>query len=78
MRPALLVWALAALATTSFAAPTDAEKAGAVLAADAVQGETPASGGEAVEYTTFNGVQVPPMKDIPGDEFAETIKQGYW
>ncbi|KIX02447.1 protein disulfide-isomerase domain [Rhinocladiella mackenziei CBS 650.93] len=72
MRPALLAWALAAVLTTSLAAPPT------VLSKDAVSGETNAEGGDAVKYTTFNGIQVPPMKEIQGDEFAETIKNGYW
>jgi protein disulfide-isomerase len=71
MRPALLAWALAALyAVLILSAPPG--KAGAK---EAVEGET--SDGEA-EYTTFNGIKVPPMKDIGGDNFAETIKEGYW
>lgn len=28
--------------------------------------------------TTFNGVEVPPMKDLTPDNFEETIKDGYW
>ncbi|KIW17202.1 protein disulfide-isomerase domain [Exophiala spinifera] len=78
MRPALLAWALAAVFTTSFAAPPGSPKPGNVLSDDAVSGETPAEGGEAVEYTVFNGIKVPPMVEIEGSKFAETIKDGYW
>lgn len=75
MRPALLVWALAALTTTSFAVPAGKDN---VLAKGAVEGETPAEGGEAIEYTVFNGIKVPPMIEIEGDKFKETIADGYW
>lgn len=77
MRPALLAWALAAVFTTSFAAPPGSPKAN-VLSNDAVSGETPAEGGEAIDYTVFNGINVPPMVEIEGSKFAETIKDGYW
>lgn len=78
MRPASLAWALSVLALVS-ARPKDFEPAKAeLLAEDAVQGDTPANTKEAVEYTVFNGIEVPPMKDIKGEDFAETIKEGYW
>ena len=73
----MLAWALSALTLVS-ARPKDFEPAKAeLLAEEAVKGDTPANK-EAVEYTVFNGVEVPPMKDIKGDEFAETVKDGYW
>ena len=79
MKPALLAWAIAALCTVpSYAAPPGKGKSDTTLSQDAVQGETPAGGDEAVKYTTFNGIKVPPMKEIEGDKFAETIKDGYW
>lgn len=28
--------------------------------------------------TVFNGVTVPPMKELPGTGFEESIKDGYW
>lgn len=28
--------------------------------------------------TTFNGIEVPPMKDLTPDNFEETVKDGYW
>ena len=77
MRPALLAWALAAICTTSTALPPW-QKEAKELSEDAVAGETPAEGGEAVTYTTFNGIQVPPMVEIEGVKFEETIKDGYW
>ncbi|ETI22653.1 protein disulfide-isomerase domain [Cladophialophora carrionii CBS 160.54] len=78
MRPALLAWALAAAFSTSIAAPPGSKGGATTLSDDAINGETPAEGGEAVDYTVFNGIKVPPMKEIQGDEFAETIKDGYW
>jgi hypothetical protein len=79
MKPALWAWALASVFTTVFAAPPGPEpRKGAVLSDDAVTGQTPAEGGEAVDYTVFDGIQVPPMKEIEGDKFAQTIKSGYW
>ncbi|OQV07477.1 hypothetical protein CLAIMM_11904 [Cladophialophora immunda] len=78
MRPALLACAVAAFFSTSIAAPPGSQKGNAVIADEAVQGETPADGGEGADYTIFNGIKVPPMKEIQGDEFAETIKDGYW
>lgn len=76
MRPAWLAWALAGLALVD-AVPRDTANA-EYLAEEAAEGDTPANTKEAVEYTTFNGIKVPPMKDIKGDEFADTIQHGYW
>ncbi|OAL32595.1 protein disulfide-isomerase domain [Fonsecaea nubica] len=78
MRPVLLACALAAFLSSSIAAPPGSQRGAGVLANDAVQGETPADGGEGSDYTIFNGIKVPPMKEIQGAEFAETIKDGYW
>ena len=80
MRSTLLAWSLAALFTLpAFAAPSSTEKkASTVLPAAAVKGETKVGDGEAVKFTTFNGVKVPPMIEIEGDKFEETIKSGYW
>lgn len=72
----MLAWAFAGLALVS---AKDFEPAKAeILAEEAVQGDTPADSKEAVEYTIFNDIKVPPMKDIKGEEFVETIKDGYW
>ena len=30
------------------------------------------------ESTTFNGVKVPPMKELNGDDFDQDVKDGYW
>jgi protein disulfide-isomerase len=74
MRLSLLSWvSAAALILPTFAVPPPG-----VLSNDAVEGEMPASGAEGADFTVFNGVQVPPMKEIEGDKLAETIKDGYW
>lgn len=28
--------------------------------------------------TTFNAIEVPPMKELDGDKFDEDVKDGYW
>lgn len=28
--------------------------------------------------TTFNGIEVPPMKELDGEKFDEDVKDGYW
>jgi protein disulfide-isomerase len=28
--------------------------------------------------TTFNGIEVPPMKELTPENFEETVKDGYW
>lgn len=69
MRPALLVWALGAFVLSTVTAAKGDKKV--------EDGSTPADP-KAVQYTTFNGIKVPPMTDINGPDFAETIKSGYW
>jgi protein disulfide-isomerase len=71
-------WLLAFCALPVFATPPAREGDATVSAGEAVTGETPAKDSEAVEYTIFNGVEVPPMIEIEGDKFAETVKDGYW
>jgi len=68
MRPSLLIWAVAALYSTSvFAAEKNGERS-----------EGSPSSSKADEYTVFNDIKVPPMIEIEGDKFGETIKSGYW
>jgi hypothetical protein len=69
---------LAFCAIPTFAAPSTQDGSTAVLAEEAVTGEGPAENGETVDYTVFNGLKVPPMIDIEGDKFAETVEEGYW
>ncbi|RMZ81459.1 hypothetical protein DV738_g2256, partial [Chaetothyriales sp. CBS 135597] len=72
MRPALLAWALAALSVVS-AGPVPAAKG-----ADAVPEIPLEAAADAQDYTVFNGIKVPPLKEIQGDEFDEAIQDGYW
>ena len=30
------------------------------------------------EWTTFNSIKVPPMKELNGDDFDKDVKDGYW
>jgi protein disulfide-isomerase len=69
---------LALCAIPIIATPSTGEGATAVLAEEAVTAERPAGDDDAAAYTVFNGVKVPPMIDIEGDKFAETVKEGYW
>lgn len=79
MKPALVAgWLLALCVVPIFAVPPTREGGTAVPSEESVVGETLANDGEAVDYTIFNGLKVPPMVEIEGDKFAETVKDGYW
>lgn len=75
MKPAWLAWVLAGLVLAS---ARGEEANPEELVEETVGADTPAAAKEVVDYTVFNGMKVPPMKDIKGDEFAETIQNGYW
>lgn len=51
---------------------------GASPANRAMDGVTVAQDAETIKYTTFNGIKVPPLLEIKGPEFGETVKNGYW
>jgi hypothetical protein len=79
----VLVWALlSSFSRPIFAAPPTQENTAEVVAqnADKTANLAAAAAGEddGVEYTVFNDVKVPQMKDIEGEKFNETIKDGYW
>ena len=88
MKWSLRVWAVGALLTSILAAPPSDPRGAAIPVEEAIgiQTKTPtdveakADGGELVDgpTTRFNGAEVPPMKEIEGSKFNETIKQGYW
>jgi protein disulfide-isomerase len=42
--------------------------------------EAPVANGipDDIKSTVFNGVEVPPMKELSGDQFDTEIKDGYW
>lgn len=71
-------WLLALFAVPNFAAPPARREVRAVSAEEAVTGGTPEEEREAVDYTSFNGLNVPAMMEIEGDKFAEIVKDGYW
>ena len=79
MRSAFLAWLLVALfISPNLAVPRGLKQGKQVLAEEAVQGESSVQDVAEVEYTVFSGIQVPPMIEIQGDKFAETVKHGYW
>ncbi|KAL4927603.1 putative disulfide isomerase [Aspergillus undulatus] len=73
MRSSFLTWSLLSLfALPTFAAPSDqtiSTKRLVKRAEPNVSGPT---------STIFNGVEVPPMKELTPDNFEETVKDGYW
>lgn len=79
MRPTWLAWMLTVvLATTTTAAPPAPPTKGTELSKDAVHGESTVATGEGSDFTIFNDIKVPPMTEIEGANFADTIKSGYW
>lgn len=77
MKPAWLAWLAWLLAGLALANARDADPM--ILAEEAVTGETAADTKDAqAGYTIFNGMKVPPMTDLKGPDFADTIKDGYW
>ncbi len=50
------------------AAPVDAGAAAGATNSEAFSGDS----------TLFNGIEVPPMKEINGEKFDEETKNGYW
>ncbi|KAL4745255.1 hypothetical protein BDW72DRAFT_186953 [Aspergillus terricola var. indicus] len=71
MRVSLLTWSLLSLfSIPTFAAPSD----GTISAQRLVK----RADSDGSSPTLFNGVEVPPMKELTPENFAETIKDGYW
>lgn len=77
MRPTWLAWALTLTTAVAEAAPPGDRQA-AAIAPEAVQGESSAGPGEGVDYTLFNGIKVPPIKELTLENYESTIKEGYW
>ena len=48
--------------------PKDTGAAAGATNSEAISGES----------TTFNGMKVPPMKELKGDDFDKDTKDGYW
>ena len=85
MMKSVLVWVLfSALSGSILAAPPTEEKNAEVVfengdkVADSAAAAAAAGEDEGVEYTVFNDIKVPSMKDIEGEKFNETVKDGYW
>lgn len=78
MRPTWLAWALTLTASALSEPAPPGNREDAKIAADAVQGESPAQTGEGVDYTVFNGIKVPPFKELTMDNYEDSIKNGYW
>jgi hypothetical protein len=79
----VLVWALLSLLSTpAFAVPQTSDGTAEIVPQNADTTaelvSAAADGDEGVEYTVFNDIKVPPMKDIEGEQFNETIRDGYW
>ena len=55
-----------------------AESVEAPLGSNEVQGEATEEEYNGPEPTIFNGVEVPPIPEIDGEKFNETVKEGYW
>ncbi|PYI10245.1 thioredoxin-domain-containing protein [Aspergillus sclerotiicarbonarius CBS 121057] len=72
MRVSLLAWSLLSLVSIpTLAAPSN----------DVSPSHHLVKRGDAksdVQSTTFNGIEVPPMKALGPDSFDETVKDGYW
>jgi protein disulfide-isomerase len=81
MKSSLLAWSLLSLLSIpTFAIPSGDIANGLNLANDRLVKRT-----EPVEKiesgpasTTFNGVEVPPLKELTPESFEELTKSGYW
>ena len=82
MKPVLLWMLLSTFSGPIFAAPPSQEDTAEVVAQNAEKmadsAAVAAGKDEGVEHTVFNDIKVPQMKDIEGEKFNETIKDGYW
>ncbi|KAL2003778.1 hypothetical protein VTN02DRAFT_2272 [Thermoascus thermophilus] len=76
MKPSVLVWSLLSLLTVpTLAVPSEdsVSRSHRLVKRD----DVPVPDAEP-QYTTFNGIKVPPQKQLSPDNFKETIKDGYW
>ena len=82
MKPLLICVLLSALSTPILAALPVEENQPEVASKneDKMTDSAAAAAGsdEGDEHTVFNDIKVPQMKDIEGELFNETIKDGYW
>ncbi|KAL4965589.1 putative disulfide isomerase [Aspergillus stella-maris] len=75
MRASTLAWSLLSLfALPTFAAPSDQSISTKHLVKRAESDASPSGPAS----TLFNGVEVPPMKELTPDNFEDSVKDGYW
>jgi hypothetical protein len=74
----VLLWAslIASLSVSTATPPFEQDNSREISPEDADQGTSSEAAGPG--YTTFDGIKVPPMKDIDGEKFSETVQNGYW
>lgn len=92
MKSTLLLWALASIALPGICAPSDSNTAADNTNEKAIKPEGPevpkapspepseeeTEAEDEPQPTKFNGITVPVMKEIEGEKFDETVKDGYW
>lgn len=87
MKPSLLVWSLLSLlAVPTLAAPSESsidavsQASPRLVKREDVAAPAPKDNQDDSDSpgTIFNGVKVPPMKELTPENFDETIKEGYW
>lgn len=80
MKPSLLAWSLLSLfSASSFAtSPADSHRNHESRDGHHLMKRADTAGKEGPTSTTFNGVEVPPMKELTPENFEETVKDGYW
>lgn len=73
MKPSMLVWSLLSLVSipSTFAAASEGSEHRLVTRAGSEKDAKSIS-------TTFNGVEVPPMRELTPDNFQDLTKEGYW
>lgn len=49
-----------------------------IVSAGAKTSNTDEVASDELKPTVFNGVEVPPLPDLDGETFNETVKDGYW
>jgi len=71
-------WLAALFILPIIAAPSRQDDDADVPAAGIAEMEAGVEEAEGVTYSVFNGIKVPAMVEISGENFAETVKDGYW
>ena len=67
------------MVSLSIAAPPPKDAELASVEEDVLGQKSSGSGEAALDgSTTFNGMRVPPLRQLNGDNFQEEVKEGYW